>query len=129
MQTFQTHIMKFVGLMKDKLLIKSSGPMRAGTKYSYLKLLRSRYHNGTLLVASEKHVDSCIRLIGMEDCKPAPTPLTDMLDIDESPELDDARTSALTSCIGILIFVSKHICCARSKPQPPLWPIRPISSH
>ena len=101
-------LLRFAIVLKDKVVIKSSGLLGVGDEYAYLKCTRRRFEDGTLILPTDRHVDACIRLLKLEGCKPAPTPMSKTLDCDASPDLcvEDAWTYG--SVVGILIFFGKY---------------------
>ena len=98
---------KFTESIREELLIKSAGLLRAPCRYHYLKTERIRLADGTFFKQNDKYVRELQRLLGLENCKPVPTPMVPCSSIDETPLLEGEEKKLWGRCNGICQFISK----------------------
>jgi len=101
-------LLELKDMVKDQLMIKATRLLGPGMKYNYLKCTRYLFDDGTLIVPGEKHVDKCIEVLGMQDCKPAPTPWVKEASEDKSELLGESDKAKYQRCHGIILFYSKY---------------------
>ena len=100
-------LVKFKAMVSKHLLMKWSEIMGLEGVYDHLKCRRIKTREGIFLLGAEKHTDKILELLSMQDCKPAPTPITvcrKRVDEDEEP-LPPEKQSQFRSCVGVGRFL------------------------
>jgi len=101
-------LLELEDLVKDQLMIMATKFLGPGMKYNYLRCTRYLFEHGTLIVPGEKHVDKCLEVLGMQDCKPAPTPWVKEATEDDSELIGEDDKAKYRQCHGIILFYSKY---------------------
>ena len=76
-------------------------------RYKFLKCERIRREHGTARKMHDKYVAKLQKLLGLENCKPAKTPMVESSVVDETPALTGNDASLYRQCSGILNFIQK----------------------
>ena len=104
------HLLELQKVISSEVLVKEfsiHGP-RDNEKYERLQRPRHMMHGGTWVAENPRHIAQVKVLLGMEDCKPAPTPaVKNKKDTEEDKEaLDEQQSSTYRSAVGILLYIS-----------------------
>ena len=94
-------------LISKHLLMKWSEIMGTEGVYDHLKCRRIKTKEGIYLVPADKHTDKILAHLKMEDCKPAPTPITVCRKRDDElvDPLPADRQKTFRSCVGVGRFL------------------------
>jgi hypothetical protein len=94
------------------LKLKKAQRHPAGSTYQHLKRIRHVKDNGRLIGPNPSYVTEVVTRLGLEDCKPVPTPSIDLLrptaDDKEEP-LDEEQASEYRSLTCTLLYASYDI--------------------
>ena len=79
-----------------------------GTTFSHLKKVRTLSPDGRMFIQPDpKHIDTVVKLLGLGESKPAPTPgVSGGSSVAEGSPLEEAEAKIYRSCTGILMYVA-----------------------
>ena len=104
-------VVRFVQMLKTKVKLKGGEPLDYGVSYAHLKRVRVHEKNRTLIYPNSNYLDTAVALLGLDGCKPAPTPSTPtFLDDVHSTEAADEQNGAIyRSAFGSLLFYTLDV--------------------
>ena len=99
-------IVRFVQTLKAKVKLKGGEPLDYGVSYAHLKRVRVHEKDRTLIFPNSKYLDTALSLLGLDGCKPAPTPSTPTFreDVHGTEPADEQDGAIYRSALGSLLF-------------------------
>ena len=92
--------------LHDRIKMKSQiHPMSPGEKFTHLKRTRHILEDGIFLTPRAKYINDLLRVLGLEDCNPAPTPYT-RTEIKAGKKLCGASVKLFRAGVGVALYLS-----------------------
>eukprot|EP00435_Cladocopium_sp_Y103_P027470 s353_g6.t1 len=80
-------------------------PMRPGEEFSHLKRARHIFEDGIFITPRRKYAEDMLKMLGLEDCNPAPTPHV-LGEVNEIGPLSASNVKVFRACVGLALYLS-----------------------
>jgi len=103
------NVCKFTVDLQERISLRGGAPNDLGVTYQHLKRMRRRHDGYTELWANDRYLNYVLCLLGLEECKAAPTPsvATARATGAAGAPVDAATATLCRSCVGALAYYAQ----------------------